>query len=197
MYLNRVYQPLMKIAITGHTAGIGQAFTKILESRGHKIIGISRRTGENIRRIEHIANLIKSCDMLINNAQTQYAQTELLYAVWQRWQGQEKYIWNISTQMTEHPINDTVYGQNDLTMSQYRNQKLALEEASRQLKFKNHWPQISIIRPGGVDTQENFDNKNKTDVDVWVNSIVDIFALHENINVSEISVGYTKKRIPV
>jgi nucleoside-diphosphate-sugar epimerase len=187
----------MKIAITGHTAGIGQAFTKILESRGHKIIGISRRAGENIRRIEHTANLIESCDMFINNAQTQYAQTELLYAVWQRWQGQEKYIWNISTQMTEQPINGTPDGQNDLTMSQYRNQKLALEEASRQLKFKNRWPQISIIRPGGIATQETFDNTNKANVDLWAESIVDMFSHNENISISEISVGYSKKRIPI
>ena len=187
----------MKIAITGHTAGIGQAFTKILESRGHEIIGISRRTGENIRRIEHTTNLIESCDMFINNAQTQYAQTELLYAVWQRWQGQEKYIWNISTQITEQPINGTPDGQNDLTMSQYRNQKIALEEASRQLKFKNQWPQISIIRPGGVATQEKFDNTHKADVDSWVKSVVDTFSHNENIKISEISVGYTKKRIPI
>ena len=188
----------MKIAITGHTAGIGQAFTKILESRGHEIVGVSRRLGENIRRIEHTATLIESCDMFINNAQTQYAQTELLYAVWQRWQGkEEKYIWNISTQMTEQPINGTPDGQNDLTMSQYRNQKLALEEASRQLKFKNRWPQISIIRPGGVATQETFDNTNKASVDLWAESIINMFSHNENIIISEISVGYTKKRIPI
>jgi hypothetical protein len=188
----------MKIAITGHTAGIGQAFTKILESRGHKIVGISRRAGENIRRIEHTANLIQTCDMFINNAQTQYAQTELLYAVWQRWEGKEgKYIWNISTQMIEQPINGTPDGQNDLTMSQYRNQKLALEEASRQLKFKNPWPQISTIRPGGVATQEKIDNTDKANVDLWANSIVDMFSHNENIIISEISVGYTKKRIPI
>ena len=188
----------MKIAITGHTAGIGKAFTKILESRGHKIMGISRRTGDNIRRIEHTANLIEPCDMFINNAQTQYAQTELLYAVWQRWQGkEEKYIWNISTQMTEHPINSTPDGQNDLTMSQYRNQKLALEEASRQLRFKNAWPNISIIRPGGVATQENFNNTNKASVDLWAESIINMFSHNENIIINEISVGYTKKRIPI
>ena len=188
----------MKIAITGHTAGIGQAFTKLLESRGHEIVGISRRTGDNIRRIEHTANLIEPCDMFINNAQSQYAQTELLYAVWQRWQGKEgKYIWNISTQMVEHPINGTPDGQNDLIMSQYRNQKLALEEASRQLRFKNAWPNISIIRPGGVTTQEIFDNTNKADVDPWVKSIVDVFSHNENIIIKEISIGYTKKRIPI
>ena len=188
----------MKIAITGHTAGIGRAFTKLLESRGHEIVGLSRRDGENIRRIEHTANLIESCDMFINNAQAQYAQTELLYAVWQRWQGIEgRYIWNISTQMIELPINSTPDGQEDLTMSAYRNQKIALEEATKQLRFKNVWPVVSIIRPGGVATQEKFDNTNKTNVDIWVNSIINIFALNENINVSEISVGYAKKRIPI
>lgn len=188
----------MKIAITGHTAGIGQAFTKVLEARGHEIVGISRRNSENIRRTEHTANLINSCDMFINNAQTQYAQTELLYAVWGRWQGREgKYIWNISTQMTEYPINSTPDGQDDLIMSQYRNQKLALEEASRQLRFKNAWPNISIIRPGRVDTQKKLNNINKSDVDVWAQNIIDIFSHHENINISEISVGYAKKRIPI
>jgi len=188
----------MKIAITGHTAGIGQSFTKILESRGHEIVGISRRTGENIRRIEHVAKIIQPCDMLINNAQTAYAQTELLYAVWKQWQGQPgKYIWNISTQMTEQPVNGTPDGQEDLAMSQYRNQKIALEEASRQLRFKNQWPQICIIRPGGIATQEKFNNTNKADVNVWTKSIVDIFSCNENISLGEISIGYTKKRIPI
>jgi NADP-dependent 3-hydroxy acid dehydrogenase YdfG len=188
----------MKIAITGHTAGIGQAFAKILESRGHDIVGISRRTGDNIRRTEHVANLISPCDMFINNAQTQYAQTELFYAVWQRWRGQQgKYIWNISTQMTEQPVNGTPDGQEDITMSAYRNQKIALEEASRQLRFKNTWPSISIIRPGGIATQEKFDNMNKANVNKWAHSIIDIFSHNESIDISEISVGHTKKRIPV
>lgn len=188
----------MKIAITGHTAGIGQAFEKILKSRGHEIVGISRRTGDNIRRTEHIANLIEPCEMFINNAQTQYAQTELLYAVWQRWKGKEgKYIWNISTQMTEQPVNGTPDGQEDIVMSQYRNQKIALEEASRQLRFKNIWPCISVIRPNGVATQEQFDNNNKADVDRWAQSIIDVFSHNENISISEISVGHTKKRIPI
>ena len=188
----------MKIAITGHTAGIGQALAKILQSRGHDIVGISRRTGDNIRRTEHTANLIETCDMFINNAQTQYAQTELLYAVWQRWKGKEgKYIWNISTQMTEIPVNSTPDGQDDIIMSQYRNQKIALEEASRQLRFKNVWPCISVIRPGGVATQAQFDSSNKANVDQWAQSIIDIFSYNENINISEISVGHTKKKIPI
>ena len=60
----------MKIAITGHTHGIGKAFAEQLAERGHEIIGISRRDGENIRRIEHTANLIDPCKLFINNAQS-------------------------------------------------------------------------------------------------------------------------------
>jgi NADP-dependent 3-hydroxy acid dehydrogenase YdfG len=184
----------MKIAITGHSSGIGKSFAKHLEKKGHEIIGISRRDGENIRRIPHTAGLIEPCDFFINNAQSYYAQTELLYEVWQRWQGKQKYIWNISTMMTEMPINNQPDGQDDLKMSQYRNQKLALEEASRQLRFKESWPQISIIRPGGVATQKDFDNRDKADVDDWVKSVIDIFS-QDKIMISEVSIGYTKNPI--
>jgi hypothetical protein len=99
--------------------------------------------------------------------------------------------------MTEEPVNSQPDGQDDLTMSQYRNQKLALKEASRQLRFKNSWPQISIIRPGGVATQDHYDNSKKADVKIWVKSIIDTFSHNDNISISEISVGYTSKRIPI
>lgn len=187
----------MRIAITGHTAGIGKAFAEQLSQRGHFIVGISRREGENIRRATRTASIIEPCDMFINNAQTAYAQTELLYEVWARWRGKERYIWNISTMMTELPINSTPDGQDDIIMSQYRNQKLALEEASRQLRFKNSWPQISVIKAGGVATQAQFDNSKKANVDDWVKSVIDTFSHNDNIRISEISVGYTKKRIPI
>lgn len=187
----------MKIAITGHTSGIGQAFSKQLALRGHTIVGISRREGENIRRTVHTASLIEPCDMFINNAQTGYAQTELLYEVWRRWQGKEKYIWNISTMMTESPVNTIPEGQEDITMSQYRNQKIALEEASRQLRFKKGLPRISVIRPGGVATQKAIDNSKLANVDTWVKSVIDTFSHNDNINISELSIGHADKRIPI
>lgn len=187
----------MKIAITGHTAGIGKEFSRQLSSRGHTIVGISRREGENIRRIAHTASVIESCDMFINNAQSGYAQTELLYEVWKKWKGQEKHIWNISTIMTESPINTCPDQQNDIDMNQYRNQKLSLEESSRQLRYKSPLPRISIIRPGGVATQKEFDNSNKMNVQEWVQNVIAVFTIHKNINVTEISIGFAKKRIPL
>lgn len=187
----------MKIAISGHTAGIGKAFAQQLSDRGHDIVGISRREGENIRRIEHTANLIEPCDLFINNAQSQYAQTELLFAVWQRWQGEQKYIWNISTMMTQQPVNSRPDGQSDIAMSQYRNQKVALEDACRQLQHKSAYPRIVLIRPGGVATQIGFDNSNKANVDEWVGTILKIVNAGEGVEVLDISLGFSKHKIKI
>ena len=189
----------MKIAITGHTHGIGKAFAEQLSARGHTIIGISRGGGENIRRIPHTATLIEPAELFINNAQSNYAQTELLYEVWKRWANwlppRHKWIWNISTIMTEEPIHSRPDGHDDVTMGLYRNQKLALEEASRQLRHQDNWPKISIIRPGSVGTTDDYDKKEKSDVTVWVKSVIDAFTQHPNIHVSELSIGHIDQRI--
>ena len=185
----------MKIAVTGRSAGIGKALGDILESRGHEIIGISRRDKENIRRIPHTANLIEPCDGFINNAQEAYAQTELLYAVWEKWQGQPKWIWNVSTMMTEQPINSKIEGFSDALMSAYRNQKLALEEATRQLRSKNKFPVMSIIRPGRVNTQ----GIGGIDVDVWAKEIIDTFTRADSIGceITEFSLGLSSKKLDI
>ena len=91
----------MKVAITGHSAGIGQALAKQFEANGHEVVGLSRRNGYNIRSLPKVVGMIEPCDVFINNAQVGYAQTELLFEVWRRWQGQQKYIINIGTAMTD------------------------------------------------------------------------------------------------
>ncbi len=157
----------MKIAITGHRRGIGKAFADNLAARGHDIVGISRSDGENIRRGAHTASLIEPCDMFINNAISFYAQTELLFEVWHRWQNikEAHYIWNISTKLCEldHDINI-----NGLTLResmQYRNQKMALELAHHQLNSQASNIKMSLIRPGDVRTQtwSNPDSINAED----------------------------------
>ena len=162
----------MKIAITGHSNGIGKAFAEQLSARGHTIVGISRRDGENIRRVPHTATLVEDCDLFINNAQTQYAQTELLYEVWKRWQGKEKYIWNISTKLCEldHDINI-----NGLTLResmQYRNQKMSLELAHEQLNAQSSNIKMSLIRPGSVKTH-TFSDPDSISATEYVRQVID------------------------
>ena len=44
----------MRVAITGHSEGIGKSFSEILTERGHEVVGLSRRNGHNIRSLHKI-----------------------------------------------------------------------------------------------------------------------------------------------
>jgi|TARA_R110000782_G_scaffold1234_1_gene4861 hypothetical protein len=163
----------MKIAITGHRKGIGKAFAEQLSARGHEIVGISRSDGENIRRTAHTAALIEPCDLLINNAITMYAQTELLFEVWHRWQPSKEvhYIWNISTKLCERDHDIDINGITLRESMQYRNQKMALELAHHQLNFQPSNTKMELIRPGDVRTQ-SFSNPDAITAEDYVKQVL-------------------------
>lgn len=173
----------MKIAITGHSAGIGQALTAEYSALGHEIVGLSKRDGYNIRNIPKIADLIEPCDMFINNAQAGFAQTELLFEMAKRWDGQRKLVVVISTMMTEQP-SSSIPG---LPMDEYYVQKVALEEAVKQLRDKTKLA-ITIVRPGNIATSPDKTVPPAADVNVWAKHLVQILNIPE-LFVSEISLG--------
>ena len=191
----------MKIAITGHTAGIGQAFAKILADRGHEIVGLSNRQGDNIRNTAKIVEKITHCDIFINNAQAGYAQTELLYEVWEKWQDQPgKHIWCIGTMMTQSPVDQSVPGQKEISMSQYRNQKIALDDAIAQLRNKKHMPVVTMIRPGAVATQPGqISEWPYCNVDTWASVVVStmLLANEQGMRYNELALGAAKNRLPL
>lgn len=178
---------MAKIAITGHSAGIGQALSKIYESHGHTIVGLSRRNGYNIRSIPKLVSVIESCDVFINNAQVGFAQTELLFAVYQVWKGQEgKRIINISSLMTSMPVSSI----SGIEMMQYYVQKKTLEEAIVQLRQLKDWPKLCLVKPGGVATQpEQTSPRPYADVNDWANRLVTILNSGPDLEVEEISLG--------
>ena len=176
----------MKIAITGHTAGIGQALAKQYFARGHEIVGLSKRDGHNIRATSKIADLIEPCDMFINNAQAAYAQTELLFEMAQRWQGTKKHIIVISTMMTQSPTSSLP----GLDMDAYRVQKIALEEAVRQIRYRGIGVSITIVRPGNIATSPEKTVPSAADVDHWAETLINIFELASpNLRIKDISLG--------
>lgn len=176
----------MKIAITGHTAGIGQALAKQYADRGHEIVGLSKREGNNIRVVPKIADLIEPCDMFINNAQAGYAQTELLFEMAKRWTGTKKHIVVISTMMTQDPIS-CIKG---LDMDQYRIQKVALEQAVQQIRHQRLGVRITIVRPGNIATSPDKTVPPAADVDHWASTVVKIFELAEpDLVIPDISIG--------
>ncbi len=164
----------MKIAITGHKKGIGKAFAEQLVEKGHSIVGISRSDGENIRRTAHTASLIEPCDLFINNAISFYAQTELLFEVWHKWQPIKEvhYIWNISTKLCEQSKDANINGLTMRESMQYRNQKMSLELAHKQLNEQPSNIKMSLIRPGNVNTQ-TFSDPNSISAEAFVKQVLD------------------------
>lgn len=177
----------MKIAITGHTAGIGQALAQVYTQQGHEIVGLSKRNGHNIRVTPKIADLIDPCDMFINNAQSSYAQTELLFEMAKRWTGTKKQIIVISTMMTQDPIC-VLPG---LDMDHYRIQKVALEEAVKQIRTRRLGVNPVIVRPGNIATSTDKTVPPAADVVNWANTLVDILAIANtnNLFIPDISLG--------
>jgi len=157
----------MKIAITGGTAGIGQALAKIYQEQEHEVIVLSRRNGYNIRSVPKVAGIIEPCDVFINNAQVGFAQTELFWEVWNRWKGQNKTIINISTQMT----NNSVAPKEE--WDQYIIQKKALELAHTQCQERSPMPKLILIKPGSIATQPGQHPPEYQDVNKYAQETVE------------------------
>jgi NADP-dependent 3-hydroxy acid dehydrogenase YdfG len=177
----------MKIAITGGTAGIGQALSNIYENEGHEVLRLSRRTGHNIRVTPKLADIIEPCDMFVNNAQVGFAQTELLFEMAKRWEGTRKTIMVISTQMALCPVSSIA----GIEMNQYRVQKVALEEAIHQIRNNGLKIEILLVRPGNIATDPSKTVPPAADVNIWANTLNDIFKLARanNLRIPDISLG--------
>ena len=181
----------MKIAITGHTAGIGQALANEYLLDGHEVIGLSQREGNNIRNTPKICDQIEPCDIFVNNAQAGYAQTELLFEMANRWQGTWKHIIVISTMMTQEPVSSLA----GLDMDHYRLQKVALEEAVQQIRYRRLGVKIILVRPGNIATSPDKTVPPAADVNNWARTLLDLFdmANNNNLSIPDISLGPLNK----
>ena len=69
----------MKIAITGHTSGIGKGMYDHFLNQNHEVFGLSRSNGFDIsKNIKEIVEISKECDLFINNAYSGDSQLKLL-----------------------------------------------------------------------------------------------------------------------
>lgn len=177
----------MKIAITGGTAGIGEALGNEYETRGHEVLRLSRRTGYNIRVIPKTADAIEPCDVFVNNAQAGYAQTELLFEMARRWSGSRKHIMVISTMMTQDPVS-VLPG---LDMMAYRIQKTTLEHAVSQIRHSRPGINITLVRPGNIATSTDKTVPPAADVDNWARVLVTTFEMAKTngLIIPDISLG--------
>jgi NADP-dependent 3-hydroxy acid dehydrogenase YdfG len=139
---------LQKIAITGHTAGLGESLFQHFLQRGYPIEGFSRSNGydlSNPQSHEQLVSKVSSCDIFINNAYAGWAQVDLLYQIFECWKLQPKHIINISSNSGDG-IKNYVHP--------YAVQKTALDKASEQLNaIPETQCRVTNLRPGWLDTE--------------------------------------------
>lgn len=140
---------MVKVAITGHTSGIGLAIADAFRARGAEIVGLSRSTGFDMtERRDEMVQAAVGCDVFVNNRH-QYnddSQLQLLFRVAEAWRGQDKTIINLGSRAGECYI----IGRAD----PYSVYKHALDAACQQLVNRaDQRPRVVNIRPGFVDTE--------------------------------------------
>ena len=136
----------VKIAITGHTRGIGKALFDKFQAEGHEVIGFSTSTGYDISKdAARVVTESRSCDVFINNAFHVTAQTALLIAMLGIWRGADKLIINVSSKGALYPSANT------RLQDEYLTPKIKQGEIIRQAML-NGFPQILNVLPGVVDT---------------------------------------------
>jgi len=139
---------VVKVAITGHTSGIGLAIADAFRARAHEIVGLSRSTGYDLSGDrQKVVEAAAKCDVFVNNRH-QYnddTQLQLLFAVAEAWNGQDKTIINLGSRAGECYI----LGRPD----PYSVYKHALDAACQQFfDRQDQRPRVVNIRPGWVDT---------------------------------------------
>lgn len=172
----------MKIAITGHTKGIGKAIFEELTKRQHQVQGFSRSNAYDIGLSscrEEIISEVRDYDVFINNAYCKDSQFEMLKRIVEHWEGKNKIIININSKCifaTAVPEFMNDYVQDKIKQHQFLNQR----------KFKAR-PYVTDVILGLVDTQmsEVFKAKKLDPVEV-ASFIADSIEKHDSMYVQEV-----------
>jgi len=137
-----VKRSIMKVAITGHTSGIGKELANVFSD----YIGFSRKNGYDLHnRIvrEKMYAEIGDCDIFFNNADIGWNQSALLYELWDKWKDTNKIIVNIGSDSADY---------NQPIARPYNIQKRALQDACLQMQQSNQLCKVVLLKPGYVDT---------------------------------------------
>ena len=157
---------MKKIAITGHTRGIGEALFNRLDNENYEVRGYSKSNGFNILRPNGVIKDIVDwdADVFVNNAYAPEAQSRLLYKIYEQWVDKPKLIINMGATSSDSINNFAQLGYNP-DWTPYVSDKARLDWASLQLsnQFKPGMCRVTMIKPGFVDT----------DSTAWLKGLVD------------------------
>ena len=177
----------MKVAITGHTKGIGLEIVNFFTSKGADILGFSRASGYDISKEEDRSKNIKeskNCQIFVNNAWTieNNGQFHMLKSITSDWIGSNKIIINIGSRASDFTNNP------NFPWKEYAKLKKE-QDIFCQSNHKGLW--ILNLKPGSVNTGMS---ANTNFLKIEPSTISDIldFALINKDNFKIRSITFTK-----
>jgi NAD(P)-dependent dehydrogenase (short-subunit alcohol dehydrogenase family) len=137
----------MKIAITGHTKGIGKAIAGLYYT--DQVVGFSRSNGYDISKSKDVKLIIENtiemdCDVFVNNAYNDTAQTTIFETLLKHWNNNStKTIVNINSRTIYNGPNQRKYT---------ADKKLLRSSAINAIRDINRKCRVININPGYVRT---------------------------------------------
>lgn len=141
----------MKIAVTGHTTGLGKSFYQECINRGHTVKGFSRTNGYDLRdysKVGLMLDQVDEFDLFINNAKPDYAQAQILYRLVR--QDTCKKIVSIGSEVIVAPPAWT-----DTFLLEYVTQKTALAHSVQVLANITKC-QLILLNPKHLDNTDEY-----------------------------------------
>jgi hypothetical protein len=179
----------MKVAVTGHTKGLGASLKNIFEASGHIVTGFSKSTGYNISDSESrrfILDSVHDADVFINNAYHKTGQLDLLKELAVLWEGQDKYIINISSKIVN--IESEYFPEN---VKEYRDAKINMKQFTDDYKGSIR---IYSILPDLLKTDFELSSiyfnphKDGIATDEVSKLVYDMFKYRDSLHVSEVEI---------
>lgn len=185
----------MKIVLTGHTKGIGSSLKSVFEQHNHEVLGFSKSTGHDISNTDEraiIIDALKSADVFINNAYHPIGQIEILKNALDVWEGQNKFIINISSKI--------VYIESDYfpdDVKEYReskvNAKKLIDNYTGTVRIYNIFP--DLLKTDFALSKSYFDpHRDGMDTETLASLIYDLFKYRDKIHIPEIEALIPGKR---
>lgn len=174
----------MKVAITGHTQGIGKALFEFFINKGHSVKGFSKSNGYSLpKKIDKLVQEVIGYDLFINNTYWGFAQAIILDQLIRKWTdvpGKRIIcLGSISADLVSIP--------NPL----YAASKLAIQKLGHISQTRRTWPLITNLKLGMVDTYRTVNMKgSKLNTSDVVKVVSWLLALPPHMVIPEIVVKH-------
>lgn len=171
----------MKIAISGHTKGIGKSiFDNIISN------GFSRTNGFDITKPDDFIESVKNFDVFINNTFHPIYQKEIFEKLFSIWKYEEKTIINI--------LNLSTLLSDDLdTQHEYFKSKKLFKESIQKTLLKNKNKKVRVVNLfiGTMENHNKYLGKNKVKYGDIINTINFVLNTPHSVEHAFISIGCT------